>query len=285
MSLLNGTTDWTMQKLSKALLALPLMFLASLANAQSAGTVTFTSNQTTATGSLVPVLTWSTSPVAASCAAGGGWSGTKFASGSETLPTITASTSYTLNCSWSNGSATINWTPPTQNVDGTALTNLTGFKVLYGTSATSLTQSVVVNNPSATSTTVASLPAGTWYFAVRALNSQQLESDNSNVVQKVIAAVSASRTVNITINAAPPPPPPPPPTGQLLVFATPVFDVLQQNGVYVLGRQIGTVAIGRRCVSTFRIGSTNYYQVNSSYVTVTTSPRSGGLVVADCRVN
>ena len=277
-----GTTDWMMKKLSHALFALPLMVLGSLANAQTAGNVTLTANQTTATGSLVPVLNWSTSPTAASCAATGGWSGTKFASGSETLPAITASTSYSLNCSWSLGTATITWTAPTQNMDGTALTNLSGFRVVYGTSATSLVQSVVVNGASATSTTINSLPAGTWYFAVRAINSQQAESDNSNVVQRTISAVSASRTVNITIN--PTPPTNPPPTGRLQTIATPVYDVLTQNGVIVLGRQMGTIALGRTCDSTYRVGTTGYYRVNSAYVTVQQAPRSGDNVVADCRV-
>lgn len=273
-----------MQKLSNALLALPLMILGSWAQAQTAGTVTFNANQTTATGSLVPVLTWSTSPVAASCAASGGWSGTRFASGSETLPAITASTSYTLNCSWSNGSATINWTAPTQNVDGTPITNLTGYRVVYGTSATSLVQSVVVNNPAATSTVITALPAGTWYFAVRAINSQQQESDNSNVVQRTIGAASASRTVNITINPGTPQPPQPqpPPSGLLVTSSTAAYDVVTQNGVPVLGRQIGTIAVGRRCNNGYRIGTTNYYGVNTAYVTLTGSPRSS-VAVAECR--
>jgi hypothetical protein len=272
-----------MKKLSHAFLALPLMFLGSLADAQTAGNVTFTANQTTATGSLVPVLTWSTSPVAASCLAGGGWTGTKFASGSQTLPSITASTTYTLNCSWSNGTANITWTRPTLNVDGSSLTDLAGFRIVYGTSATALVQSVLVNDPAATSTTIPSLPAGRWYFAVRAVNALQAESENSNVVQRDIAAVSASRTVNITINPTPPTTPPPP-TGRLATVSTPVYDVLTQNGVRVLGRQIGTIAIGRTCINSYVVGTT-YYQVNSAYVTLQISPRSGNTVVAECRLN
>ncbi len=45
------------------------------------------------------------------------------------------------------GSAMISWTPPTTNTDGTALTNLAGYRIAYGTSATSLTS--VANVPTA----------------------------------------------------------------------------------------------------------------------------------------
>ena len=38
------------------------------------------------------------------------------------------------------GSAVVDLTPPTQNTDGSALTDLAGMRVYYGTSASSLTQ-------------------------------------------------------------------------------------------------------------------------------------------------
>src|SRR5262245_27157385 len=164
-----------MYKVSNAFSALALMLLASLAQAQTAGTVTLTANRTSAQGSLVPVLTWSTSPVASSCRASGGWSGNKFASGSETLPTITTSQTYTLTCSWNGGSTTINWTAPTTNTDGSRITNLAGYRVLFGTSRSALNQSQAVNSATATSATIGSLTAGTWYFAVRSVNSAGTE--------------------------------------------------------------------------------------------------------------
>ena len=64
-----------------------LFLAAGAAQAQTAGTVTLRANPTSATGSIVPVLTWSTNPVATSCTASGGWSGTKAASGTQTLAT------------------------------------------------------------------------------------------------------------------------------------------------------------------------------------------------------
>ena len=59
---------------------------------------------------------------------------------------INASTNYTLTCTWGTGSATVNWTAPTTNTDGTPLTNLAAFRVYYGTSSTSLTQVNEVND-------------------------------------------------------------------------------------------------------------------------------------------
>jgi len=82
--------------------------------------------------------------------------------------------------------ATINWTAPTQNVDSSALTDLAGFRILYGTSATTLTQTIQVANPGTTSFVVPSLAAGTWHFAVRAYNSVGVESVNSTVASKVV---------------------------------------------------------------------------------------------------
>jgi hypothetical protein len=256
------------------------MLLGAVAHAQTAGTITFTANQTTATGSLTPVLTWSTTPVASSCTASGAWSGTKFASGTQTLSTITSSKSYTLTCTWSNGTATVNWTAPTKNTDGTTLTNLAGFRVLYGTSASSLSQSLTVNNKDARSAVLPSLSAGTWYFAVRAVNTMQAESDNSNIGQKTIAGANAAKTLNITINPAPSPTPTPTPTPRLKTISTRVYDVILSNGSRSLGRQIGTIALGKVCGETYKVG-TDYYRVNRDYVTITVTPRSNS-VVARC---
>jgi hypothetical protein len=35
----------------------------------------------------------------------------------------------------SNGRATLSWTAPTENTDGTTLANLAGYRIRYGTSA------------------------------------------------------------------------------------------------------------------------------------------------------
>src|SRR4029453_5899928 len=46
-----------------------------------------------------------------------------------------------------NGSATLSWTPPTRNTDGTTLTNLPGYRIYYGTSSGSLTRTGQSANP------------------------------------------------------------------------------------------------------------------------------------------
>lgn len=267
---------WKMHRFTNVFRALPLLVLASLAHAQTAGTITFTAKQTSATGSLAPVLTWSTTPVASSCAASGAWSGTKFASGSETLASITASKSYTLTCAWGNGNATLSWVAPTKNTDGSSLTDLKGFKIVYGTSASALNNSQSVDSKTATSATVAALGAGTWYFAVRAVSTSGSESNNSSVVSRTITAASAAKTVNITIN----PTTPPPTTTTWKTIDTRAYDVLIRDGVRVVGRQVGTVPLGTKCQTHYKVG-TNYYKVDAAYVRVSIKPRSN-TIIARC---
>jgi hypothetical protein len=86
----------------------------------------------------------------------------------------------------SNGGATLSWTAPTSNTDGSTLTNLAGYRIAYGTSASALTHTVQVANPSVTNYTIDNLSPGTYYFAVRAYTSNGTESANSNVSSKVV---------------------------------------------------------------------------------------------------
>jgi hypothetical protein len=85
-----------------------------------------------------------------------------------------------------SGSATLNWNPPTQNTNGTALTNLAGFHIYYGTSAANLSQSVQIANPGLTSYVLSNLAAGTWYFTINAYTTTGAESAVSNVASKAI---------------------------------------------------------------------------------------------------
>ena len=80
----------------------------------------------------------------------------------------------------------LSWTPPTQNTDGSALTNLAGYRINYGNSLQAMTQSIDVMVPGATAYRVLNLAAGQWYFAVRALNSEGTESSQSAIVSAVV---------------------------------------------------------------------------------------------------
>jgi Putative Ig domain/Fibronectin type III domain len=82
----------------------------------------------------------------------------------------------------SNSTATLDWTPPTENTDDTALTNLAGYNIYYGTSATILTESVKVTNPGLTAYTLTNLSPGTWYFAVTSYSSTGVESARTGTV-------------------------------------------------------------------------------------------------------
>jgi hypothetical protein len=86
----------------------------------------------------------------------------------------------------STGTATLDWTPPTENTDGSVLTNLAGYTVYYGTSPSNLTQSVKITNPGLSAYTMSDLPAGTWYFAVTSSSSTGIESNRSGIVSATI---------------------------------------------------------------------------------------------------
>jgi Putative Ig domain len=84
-------------------------------------------------------------------------------------------------------SVTLNWTPPTQNMDGSPITNLAGYKVMYGSSPGQYSQTLNVPVATLTSVVIESLEAGrTWYFTVKSLNTSGVESDFSNEVSKLL---------------------------------------------------------------------------------------------------
>lgn len=86
----------------------------------------------------------------------------------------------------SAGNAALSWQPPTSNTDSTPLTNLAGYRIVYGTSPSAMTQSITISNPSTTTYVVDGLTAATWYFAVRAFTTAGVESPNSGVATKTI---------------------------------------------------------------------------------------------------
>jgi len=85
-----------------------------------------------------------------------------------------------------SGSATLSWTPPTRNTDGTTLTNLAGYRIYYGTSASSLSRTVQIANPGIATYVVGNLSPATWYFSVRSYTTNGVESPASHVASKTI---------------------------------------------------------------------------------------------------
>jgi hypothetical protein len=100
---------------------------------------------------------------------------------SVTLPAFTIAVNQ-----MSAGNATLDWTAPTENTDGSVLTNLAGYNVHYGTSADKLTQVDKLTNPGLTSYVVDNLSSGKWYFAISSYAANGVESSNSGVVSTTI---------------------------------------------------------------------------------------------------
>ena len=86
----------------------------------------------------------------------------------------------------SAGAVTINWMPPTENVDGSALTNLAGYHIHYGTASGKYTQTISVSNAGLATYVVSDLTPGRYYFAVAAVNSSGTESPLSPEVSATV---------------------------------------------------------------------------------------------------
>jgi hypothetical protein len=84
-------------------------------------------------------------------------------------------------------SITLAWDAPTENTDGSALTNLQGYEILYGTSASALTQRIAINTTGQQNYVVPNLSSGTWYFEVVAVNAAGEQSGPSSIVSVTLS--------------------------------------------------------------------------------------------------
>jgi hypothetical protein len=84
------------------------------------------------------------------------------------------------------GAATVSWTPPTENEDGSPLNNLAGFKLYYGTRQGVYTSTIQIDNPSINTYVVDNLIPDTYYFVSTAFNSNLIESAFSNEATKIV---------------------------------------------------------------------------------------------------
>jgi hypothetical protein len=85
-----------------------------------------------------------------------------------------------------NGTASLSWSAPTDNSNGSPITGLAGYNIYYGTDPSNLTKSIDVAGASTTTYVVTGLSAGTYYFAVSAYNSEGVDSPLSNIGHKTI---------------------------------------------------------------------------------------------------
>jgi hypothetical protein len=94
----------------------------------------------------------------------------------------TALASFTVTVSPSGqGSVVLNWLPPTENDDGSSLTNLGSYRIYYGTSPEAMNSTIHINNPGLSSFMVGNLNPDTYYFAATAISADGVESDKSAI--------------------------------------------------------------------------------------------------------
>ena len=82
---------------------------------------------------------------------------------------------------------TLTWSAPTDNADGTPLTDLTGYKIRYGTASGNYSQKLILANPGLNRYVVDNLGSGTYFFTISAYNQAGTESQLSSELATTIA--------------------------------------------------------------------------------------------------
>ena len=121
----------------------------------------------------------------AGCGGGGGGSSAGAAATSQAASGV-ASNTTTVAPPTASGGVTLNWTPPTENTDGSPLTNLAGYNIHYGTASGDYSQTVSVSNPGLATYVVDNLGPGTYYFSIGAVSSSGAESPLSSEVSMTV---------------------------------------------------------------------------------------------------
>ena len=146
------------------------------------------------------------------------------------------------------GTATLSWTPPTQNTDGSDLIDLAGCRLYYGTETGNYAQTIEIADPDATTYVVENLDPGTWYFVSTAYNASGVESAYSNEASKTVADNT----------------PPEPPSGLIVVPDNLyVYGLSQTNNRLVL-YPVGTVPENTPCDNT--MSANGHYRVDREFV-------------------
>jgi hypothetical protein len=221
----------------------------------------------------VPTLTWACGGDATVATATGDWSGTKSLAGSQTLPAFTDTANYGIRCdSPADTSATLTWAAPTQNTDGSALTNLAGFRVYHASSSAGVAGGtpVQLSSPGTLTYQFTGLSVGPHFFAVTAYNSQNVESALSGIGNKTVtAAQSATQVIKFTVPKAP-----------LLSAGGVVFNVKPSFRGFKVAGVSGVIAPGIACNDDFRIKGTDLYRVERRDVKFSRKPTA--VVVTAC---
>ena len=130
------------------------------------------------TGSTEGVVETGGDPTAGTVVDAGTVTGTTEPPATETVPEETIPAN----------AAMLSWTAPLtrENGESLAMGEIAGFEVVYGTSAEALDQSLAIGDASVDELLVDELTEGTWYFAIRTLDTEGNRSRLSEVVYKQI---------------------------------------------------------------------------------------------------
>lgn len=173
------------------------------AQAQTVPKVELTCTPEAGVETVAPTCTWATTAVT-SCSAFGGWSGAKALSGTESLPATMKSQSYGMLCVTAAGDVVLTWTAPTQNTDGSALTNLSKYRIYKADTQAKLPAAAPIEVAGTLKThTLQNLAPGTWWFAVSALNDKTIESTLSGAVTTTIASSEVKDEAAVTVEPRP----------------------------------------------------------------------------------
>ena len=118
-------------------------------------------------------------------------------SGSESVSGLSASTTFSLTCEGVGGSAvamisvaalgevSLNWRAPSENVDGSPLEDLFGYRIYYGSESRSYSEMIEVPDPLGTSH-VFVVPSGDYYVTMTALDIDGNESAYANEILRTV---------------------------------------------------------------------------------------------------
>ncbi len=153
-------------------------------------TISFTSDQQQLRSGETATLSWSTTD-ADGCTSSGAWSGEQAPNGSIQIGPINARSTFALRCEGDGGSALamisidllgvvdLHWMAPTENVDGTPLTDLAGYHIHIGTQSRDYNDTLSINDPLVTDKSL-ELSSGDYFISVSALDADGNESGFSN---------------------------------------------------------------------------------------------------------
>lgn len=169
--------------------------------------------------------------------------------------------------------ATVRWSHPTARENGVplALSEIRETQIDYGQCAAggvfpaTPAGTQVVPAP-ATTAVVTNLGYGTWCFRGRTADTGGLVSANSSVAQKVILA------------------PPQPPVLSATITVAYDFKGVRGDGTILLGREVGTVALGAPCIDyAFQTNKGTFHGIDRANVKLSREPRSS-MIVTKCAI-